>query len=77
MIVATGAFHREPEHGGAASIHAINRVFGAKLFINAAAFVGLAMETIERGGDALFARGIRQQVAGELPSGTDRKADCR
>ena len=42
-------------------------VLGAELFLDAAAFVGLAVKPVEGGGDALIARGARQQIAGELP----------
>ena len=48
-------------------MNAVGVVFDAVFFIDAAAFVGLAMKTIERRGHLLLARGVGQQVAGDLP----------
>ena len=67
MIVAAGALERQAEHRRADGVHAIDDVFGAELLFDAAAFVGLPVQPVERGGDPLFARGIRQQIARELP----------
>src|SRR5690242_16297660 len=54
VVVAARAFDRQPEHGGPERVDAIDDVFGAELLVDAAALVGLAMEAIERGGDALL-----------------------
>ena len=67
MIVATGALERQPEHRSAERVHAVEDVLGAKLLLDAAAFVRLSVQAIESGRDALLPRRIGQEIAGELP----------
>ena len=65
--MAAGALHGEAEHRGPERVHAIDDVLGAELFFDAAALVRLPVQSIEGRGDPLFARGGRQEIAGELP----------
>ena len=66
VIVAAGAFHREPEKSTGRRVNPVGVVLHAELFIHAAAFVRLAMQAVEGRGDLLIARGVGQQVAGDL-----------
>ena len=67
MIVAAGALERQPEHRRAERVDAVGDVLGAELLFDAAAFVGLAVQPVEGRGDPLVARGVRQEIAGQLP----------
>ena len=67
VVVAAAAFEGEAEEGGAEGGDAVVDVFDAEFFFDAAAFVGLAVEPVEGGGDALVARGVFEEIAGDLP----------
>ena len=67
VVVAAAAFEGEAEEGGAVGGDAVVDVFDAEFFFDAAAFVGLAVETVEGGGDALVAGGVIEEIAGDLP----------
>ena len=45
----------------------VGHVLVAELLLDAAALIGLAVETIEGGGQDLFVRGLREEIPGELP----------
>ena len=77
VVVAARALERQAEHRGAERVHAIGDVLGAELLFDAAAFVGLPVQAVERRRDALLAR--RRWAAGRRPvatSGTGRTAGC-
>ena len=67
MVVAPRTFHGESKHGRSEGVHTVRAILDAELLLHAAPFIRLAMETIEGRGDALFARGVGQQIASDLP----------
>jgi hypothetical protein len=60
VVVATRAFHGQPEKRATERVDAVGIVFDTELFVHAAAFVGLTMQAVERGGDFLVLRGVWQ-----------------
>src|SRR5437899_2098397 len=66
MIMAAGTFESQSQKSRAESVDAVGDVFTAPFFFDAAAFIGLAMEPVESGGQALGTSGISQQVTGKL-----------
>ena len=66
VVVAAGAVEGHPEHGGAVGRDAIVDVGDPVLLVDNTALFVLGMESIERGGQPLIARGRGQEVAGEL-----------
>ena len=69
MVVALSTLHRQAEPHERRRLHAIDRIFHAKLFGDRPAFVGRGVVAVEAGGDLLIARGVGQQIAGELLDG--------
>ena len=67
VVVTARALERQAEHRGAEGVDAVEDVLGAELLLDAAAFVGLAVQAVERRGDALVARRVGQEIARELP----------
>ena len=67
VIVAPGAFHRQPKKGPRRGVDAVGVVLHAKFLIDAAAFIGLAMIAIESRGQPLLARGVGEKIARKLP----------
>ena len=67
VVVATGALHRHPEERAGQGVDAVGVVLDAEFLLHAAALVGLAMQPVERRGETLLSRRVRQQVAGDLP----------
>ena len=66
VVVAAGAFHREPEKRAGRRVNPVGVVLHAELFIHAAPFICLAMQAVEGRRGFLIARGVGQQVAGDL-----------
>ncbi len=67
VVVAAGALERQAQHRRAERVDAIRDVFLAELLLDAAAFVRLAVQAVERGRQALLVGRVRQQIAGQLP----------
>ena len=67
MVVAAGALEGQAEEGGAEGVHAVDDVGDAELLLDDAALLVLHVEAVEGRREALVLRGVRQQVAGELP----------
>ena len=66
VVVAAAAVHREPHPGRARGLDAIDDVLGEPFLDDAASFAVEAMVAVEGRGHDLIARGVREQVAGEL-----------
>src|SRR5208282_3986834 len=66
VVMTPGAFKGQSQAGGTESIDPVGDVFGAPFLLDAAAFVGLAMQPVEGRGQTLTAGGMRQKVAGQL-----------
>src|SRR6266705_1634168 len=66
VIMAMGALESERQDRRAEGVNPVGDVFCPPFFFDAAAFVGLAMEPIESGGQPLLTSGIGQEIAGEL-----------
>ena len=69
VIVTHGAACGQAHPHGHRGIRAVHGVAIDELLIDAAAFAGGDVAAIEARGDLLILRGIRQEIAGELPDG--------
>ena len=67
VIVAARALEGQREESGAEGVDPVGNPFLPELRLDAAAFLGLAVQAVEGGGGDLFAGRIWQQVAGDLP----------
>ena len=65
VVVAARAFEREPEERSAKRRNTVGDALLPELLRNRAAFLGHAMQPMERGCDAVVDRRVRQQVAGD------------